>query len=270
MARNEAAMRGYEMAVARFNIMALEKQRKLVEDLRQKNSPLLPQAEQTFGMMSQLVDNKIVNVLSQAAGRQTMMHYMFNQGPQGNAQDVDQQVRNRANYFRIMGDKQSAENIENKHFQGVPQDADRPIEKEDQKRLESHNVLDNRVNDLIKFAIENRGSVNPNVTRQGKQKAEEFINFYNQSLDKLGITEGRLDWLKKQIEENPTNVFGQILGSLAPLREIKQSNIARRDQLMKNYGIQEYPKRQQDEMPETKTYQGHQYIKVPGGWKKVK
>lgn len=270
MARNEAAMRGYEMAMARYNMLALEKQRQVVEDLRRKNSPLLPQAEQTFGLMSQLVDNKIVNVLTQAAGRQTMMRFMFNQGPEGQGQDVDQQTRNRANYFRMMGDQKSAENIESKHFQGVAQDAARAIEKEDHKKLEAHNVLDDRLNDLIKFAIEHRGSIDPSVTRQGKQKAEEVINFYNQSLDKLGMTEGRLDWLKKQIEENPTNIFGQVLGSLAPLREIKQSNLARRDKLMQNYGIKEYPKQKEQTMPEMKTYQGHQYMKVPGGWQKVK
>jgi hypothetical protein len=168
-----------------------------------------------------------------------------------------------------------ANDLESKHISGVPevsgQQSSRPIPEEDRKRVEAMQVLSNKGKDLLNYAQQNKlnlDKLNP-VERQkilavGAQKAEEMLNFYNNAVQNGGaLTKDRLAWYDKQISKNPTSVFQDISGNNDKLKEIINSNEGRKGLLLKSLGFN--PK----QAAQTKTMNGVQYEKVPGGWKNV-
>ena len=84
---------------------------------------------------------------------------------------------------------------------------------ETEKMVQNSDVLNDKLQDLMDYANKNAGSVNPAVWRVGGQKAHEAQAFYNKSVDSLGMTPGRLDWLDQQIKTNPTSFLQHFLGN---------------------------------------------------------
>ena len=160
------------------------------------------------------------------------------------------------------------EDIEAKTIPSIPGRATIPIPQHQRDQVQAMTVLDKKASDLLDYAKKHKGSLDPKVLKVGRQKAEEMMNYYNNSIQGGVMTEGRLAWLDKQIGKNPTSIFQDILGNNAQLKEIKDSNAMRADTLLKQYGHPGYPGAQQS--AETKTINGAQYKKVHGGWQKVK
>jgi hypothetical protein len=133
--------------------------------------------------------------------------------------------------------------VEQKTIPGVNGTAARPIQQHDRDQVQAMNVLDTKLKDIQGFAKQHQGSLDPNVLAQGRQKAAELVNFYNQSIQGGVLTEGRLAWLDSQINKNPTTIFQNMLGNNAKLQEVQNSNSMRRDSLLKSYG---FPIKQQD------------------------
>ena len=134
------------------------------------------------------------------------------------------------------------QDVEQKTIPGVNGTAARPVQQHDRDQVQAMNVLNTKIKDILGFAKQNEGSLNPNVLAQGRQKAAELVNFYNQSIQGGVLTEGRLAWLDSQINKNPTTIFQNILGNNAKLQEVQNSNSMRRDSLLKSYG---FPVKQQ-------------------------
>lgn len=133
--------------------------------------------------------------------------------------------------------KARAEYLQERHIPGLPGTAELPIPEAERKTLTAMNTLDYKVKDLLDFSKKYRGSMNPARWKEGEQKAEELINFYNNSLGAGGgLTAHRLEWLDKQIKKNPTNILSEVMGNNAALREIQSSNLERRNILLSQFG----------------------------------
>lgn len=94
----------------------------------------------------------------------------------------------------------------------------------------------------MSYAKQHLGSIDPNVRATARQKAEELTAFYNQSVDNLGMTAGRMQWLEKQIKTNPTDFIPQLMGNNARLEEIRSSNSNRMDSILSGKGGLGFPK----------------------------
>lgn len=267
-----AQQRGFEVARMTMNLVALQNQAKLVDQLRRTapGSQQLQNAENMLAMMSQSVDAKNANIADLAAGREVMMKRMYPTAGEGGESEFQQ----RAQFLRATGQEKMAETLESHHIPGTNQQTSVPIAGHDRDKLEAMAVLDNKVKDVIDYAIKHRGSVDPSVTARAAQKAEELTAFYNKSVDSLGMTEGRLSWLEKQVKSNPTSVIQQVLGNNERLREIRDSNLGRRDILLQKYGVKPQKQTGAAANPmEGKTAvnaQGERIKMVNGVWQKVK
>jgi hypothetical protein len=214
IAKQEAAIKGFEYARMTANANALHKMAEDVNRLRATNSPLLPQAEAALASASQFFDSKTANLADLAAARQAMLRQYMGAGTTTGAGAGGEEAafKQRMNFLRSSGQEKLAEDQEAKHFSGISAQANRRIPDNDRERFYAMTVLDDKMKDLMNFANQHVGSVDPSVIQQGKQKAEEAIAFYNQTVDRLGMTPGRLEWLEKQIASNPTSVVSQAFG----------------------------------------------------------
>lgn len=244
-----------------------------------EGSPARAAADTALSQFYQRFGDKITDATSAIAGAQAQNAMLFGEpgtGATGTPADRSEQafqmhqneLMKQALYNPAA--KQQYDINEAKHIPGIPGMASAPIPQPIRDKIQNMNILDNKVKDVIDYAQKNKGSINPNVLRTAKQKAEELTSFYNGSLDSLGMSQGRLGWLEEQIKKNPTSIIQQVLGNNATLREIRDSNVNRRDQILHGPGglgfpkIQEQP--QQQAAPQYKTdAQGVKWMRGPNG-----
>ena len=246
------------------------------------DGPEKQKAQQTLGMMYSKMGEKINNINDQASGAAAFSNMMFGNGQSqgqngqtGAMNESDQDFQRRQSGLMALGPQgqDRAQFEQERHIPGVPGQASRAIPEDIRGQIQAQNVLDNKVNDVLNFAQKNRGSVNPQTLAQARQKAEELTSFYNKSVDSLGMTQGRLGWLEEQIKKNPTSLIQQLLGNNAVLREIRDSNVKRRDMALKSLGFPEQNTSKQEAAPiggiqegATGTYQGMPVIRRNGKW----
>lgn len=244
---------GYENASIQTYTAAMHNLEEMQKKVPEGNTPDLIQKRQAIqGAMSQLYQkygDKLIDSNAQIAGASANNEILFGSSgnspgnsPTNSADSDEQGFQNHQSLLLRQAQsnpaaKQQYDINESKHVYGVPGQASRPVESQDRSKLQAMSVLDNKVKDVIDFANKHRGSVNPNILRQASQKAEELKNFYNGSLDGLGLTKGRLDWLDPQIRNNPTSWWQKLTGNDAALKEIRDSNGNRKNILLKSYGF---------------------------------
>lgn len=218
----KANLNAFTLSQLQANRAALHNQTQMVAKMPE--GPMKEQAKQALAMMGTAVTNENANLADIASSKMALMSQL-GMGGSGDTTAL-----------RMMGMKDLAENIEHKTIPGVGR-ATRDVPEAKRAEIQAMDTLDYKVKDILKFAKENKGSLNPNVLSKGAQKAEELINFYNQSIEGGALTEGRLGWFKEQIKKNPTSIFQDILGNNAKLKEIMESNASRRDIALKGLGI---------------------------------
>lgn len=192
-----------------------------------------------LAMMYPQVQDKIKNMTDLAASAQAyqaMVGMNQNTGPAGLS---PVQKQRRAQY--IMGNPNpvaAASEYDTSHsIPGVPGQSDLSVPQDVRDKVINHNILDNRMRDLIDYVAKHKGTIKPGEIALATQKADEVRGFYNKTVDNLGLTKGRLDSLKEQISKNPTNIFGIVLGNTEKLKEILNSNAARKTVLLKGYNF---------------------------------
>lgn len=209
--------------------------RTTLHDLTQKamslpeGSQARQNAMQSLAIMSQGIDKKEADMFSQAGLAQAIQESAF--AGQGNTGIMKS---------GLMGEplKEMGQDIETKRIPGVPGLASRPIPEHHRDQVQAMNVLDNKASDLISYAKAHEGTWNPKTRAVAAQKAEEMINFYNNSIQGGVLTEGRLKWLDDQIKKNPTSIIAQELsGNNARLQEIQSSNNMRKNMLLQSLGF---------------------------------
>jgi len=206
-------------------------------------SPQRQQADNVLATLYGAVNNENFNIADRAAAASTLSNF----GTAGSTDlknDPEQAYQQDQRRMKMSGDanmERMAQDRDARHIPGIPGFASGPIPQEARDKLQAMNILDNKVKDVLNFAQQNRGSVNPQILKQARQKAEELTSFYNKSVDSLGMTSGRLGWLEEQIKKNPTSLMQQVLGNNATLKEIRDSNIGRRDQMLRGPGGLGFP-----------------------------
>lgn len=198
-----------------------------------------------MAVMNQAIQNDNYDIWSRMGSAAAAAHVMGMTGASnGQGSEAAFQQRNKLMGSGMMGDvgKNIATNEAARHIPGIQGNASRDVTSGDLSKLQAHQVMDTKIRDLMKYAQDNRGSVDPKVWAQAKQKAEETTAFYNNSLDGLGMTQGRMNWLDEQIKKNPTSIIGQVLGNNKRLQEIRDSNVMRRDQFLSGPGGLGFPK----------------------------
>jgi hypothetical protein len=133
----------------------------------------------------------------------------------------------------MSGNDAKADQIEKHTIPGMPGTTLETVTPENLKQLNAHDLLEYKMQDVMNFAKQHgkltlQDQLNPAVIKEGIAKANELINFYNKTVDSLGMTQGRMDWLEKQIKTNPQSVIQQLLGNNATLNEIRNSNLQRK------------------------------------------
>lgn len=198
-------------------------------------SPEWQKAQQGLAMLSSQIDNADLNLMDRAAIGSAQFNALAPTGTPSTEEGFNQQQKQRL----LMGPKGQAleQYSAGKHVPGYSGEASRNVESDEQKKLVAQNILDKKVREVIEFAATHRGSVDPGVRRLAAQKAHELTAFYNGSIDNLGMSSGRLNWLDEQIKKNPTSIIEQVLGNQKVLREIRDSNNGRRDEFLRSVGI---------------------------------
>jgi hypothetical protein len=146
----------------------------------------------------------------------------------------------------LSGDPQliaRANQISNRTIPGIKGEATRDIPEGTQQQITAQQVLDDKIKDVMSAANKYRGlqpttQKNREILNGINQKVAELGAFYNKSVDTLGMTPGRLDWIDKQIKKDPQGLMNQFLGNMGTLKEIRDSNANRRDMQLKSFGLQ--------------------------------
>lgn len=210
-------------------------------------SPMRQAADAQLVMLNQFVQNDNNNLADRAAVAGATYRMLGTGGgqpgsPTGGA-DPDFQQRNRALSSGLVGPAgQEGARWETEHtIPGVEGYSKKPITPEISTKIHNMNVLDNKVRDVIEFAKKHRGvlpgtQAGREALATAREKAEELTNFYNKSTDSLGMTPGRLSWLEEQIKKNPTSLIQYLAGNDATLKEIRDSNVARKNLQLKDLG----------------------------------
>jgi hypothetical protein len=218
------------------------------------------------------VNNENFDIGQRAAAANQYYKTIFNQGQQPSANgssNSDQAFQQRQNGLIALGPQgqERADFEQQRHMSGVPevagQLANRPVPEETRGQVQAMQVLGDKGRDLLAFAQAHKGTIDPKNLQVGAQKAEEMMNYYNNSIKGGVLTQGRLAWLDKQISKNPTSIFQDVLGNNAKLQEIVNSNDNRKNLLLKSVGFN--PKPASQSQPQYKTVNGVKYIRGPNG-----
>jgi hypothetical protein len=194
-------------------------------------------------MMYKGLDAENSDAASRFATAQALTHF-GDAGSQGGNEAAYQQNQN---MLRRSGNGDWADQNDQRHIPGIAGSASRPIPEDVRSRVVAMNTLDNQMNNLM-GAVNNyktfslKGNLDPRVTGPMAVKAHEAAALYNQTLDGLGMTEGRMDWLDKQIPSNPQKFMEKLQGSMQKLQEVGKNNRMRRDMILSGPGGLGYPK----------------------------
>ena len=226
--RKDAAIKGNTLDQIMARRLALHKLATEVDKMPDGTEKEQKQAVLT--LLTQQTNNENFNLLDQAAQQSATLHYgnTPNQTPNPEAD-----FRNKVKAFRNSGNEARANDLEAHHIPGMPGQTTVPITQPALDKLRAHELLDNKINDVLNFAKQHaniRGQLDPAIIKEGKAKAQELTTFYNQTVDNLGMTKGRLEWLEDQIKNKPQSLVQQLLGNNATLNEIRKSN-KQREQL---------------------------------------
>lgn len=268
VALNDVSRQAQSFALAQARMMQSTYHNLVQNMMKLPEGPQKEAAKQMLGMMHSAMSQKINNINDLAAGASAYQNMLF--GNQNGASTEEQKFQKQMNGMRMLGPQgeSRAKDMEEKHIPGVGQ-ASRPVPEQDRKQIEAMQVLSDKGKDLMNFARQNKGTMNPAKLAVGSQKAEEMLNFYNSSIQGGVLTQGRLEWLDKQIKKNPTSIFQDILGNNAQLQEIVNSNDTRRNTLLKNLGAP-IPKEGPQAAGDIKKMDGVPYQKIGNSWHRVK
>jgi hypothetical protein len=230
-----------------------------------KGTPEGSPQKQALASVATAVNNENYDIAQQAEAQRALMGYAGANSP-GN--DADSAMQTKVKMLRMQGHADLANDLQSKIVSGVPevagQTATRPVPEATQAQVNAMQVLSDKGKDLLNFAQKNKGTINPQSLAVGRQKAEEMMNYYNNSIQGGVLTEGRMKWLDEQIKKNPTSVFQDVLGNNAQLNEIINSNESRKHTLLKNFGF--HPQGKAQEAPQQyKTVGGVKYMRGPNG-----
>lgn len=238
----EAAVKGYALANMYANRAALQEMVKNVSLM--PPGPARDQAERQLAMLNQSVQTDNYAIGDRAATA-AAYYKMLGATSGNNAQQGGEaafQQRNKMLSSGMLGPNGEAMGrLEAaRHLPGVAGAASRDVSPADSDKYNGYKTLDNQLKDLmgaVKQYSNLKGNVDPRVLGPMAVKAHEAAALYNKTLDGLGMTEGRMDWLSKQIPSNPQTFLEQLKGSKEKLEEVANNNNMRKNTMLNSYGF---------------------------------
>lgn len=208
-----------------------------------EGSPQRQKMEQTLALMAPMIQQSNTTAYAKAAATEAMMKgFMPNQGSSD-----EQAFQNKNAMMRMTGNpvlQHQADVNESMHIPGLKGQASGPIPQGTKDRVSAMNTLDAQANDLMRAIDQHsnlKGNIDPRIRAQLATKAHETAALYNQTLDGLGMTQGRMDWLEKQIPSNPQAFLERLKGSRQKIEEVARNNRMRRDMIVSGPGGLGFP-----------------------------
>lgn len=236
---NQQAELKARMLAERAAVAHIAEQNKSITDPQQRQA-----ADQALAMMYQKMDANNSDAASRFAASKALQN-MGAAGTSNPSSETAFQQRQSGLQMAGMGDRAQFES--DRHISGIQGTATRPVGEDDRQRIGKMNTLDNQLNNVIGSIDQYsnlRGNLDPRVTGPMAVKAHEAAALYNQTLDGLGMTEGRMGWLDKQVPTDPQKFMERLKGSREKLEEVAKNNRMRRDMILSGPGGYGYPKQQ--------------------------
>lgn len=201
-------------------------------------------AMQGLAYMNDEIQKAHVFMFDKLASAQAAAHTVSGglSGNGGGGGEAAFQQRQKMLQAGMMGDKGKAiSQMETaRHLPGVAGSASRDVAPADADKFNGYKTLDNQLKDLQNAVHQYsnlKGNIDPRVLAPMAVKAHEAAALYNKTLDGLGMTEGRMDWLDKQIPSNPQAFMERLKGSKEKIDEVANNNNMRKNTMLSNYGF---------------------------------
>ncbi len=208
------------------------------------------------------LDEEASKIQAQIAQREALMQTYGDNG--------EPNFQNRMRLLKVMGQDKFAEDAEKRHVPGVG-NASREVPEDVMKQITARNALNDAVLDLQHFAHQNSGSINPSAIAQGRAKAALVQDMIRQASNAGVFKESEKDFMNRYAGEDPTQIFNKYRAGKG-YEEVRRNNLLNLNDLKKTYGlpVTKEQARGAQGTPNIQTRGGIPYMKVPGGWKKVK
>lgn len=233
----ETAQKAWALTRAQMNNAALHQL--VTQTNKLPPGPQKDQAMQTLSMMNQTVQNENFDILDRAATGAAFYNTLFGQPSAGASEVPEEQFKKQQMGRRALGPEgeKIANIMEDRHIPGIEGQSSMPVPQQAREEVQAMKILSDKAQDLMQYSKENWATLSPSKRKVAAQKAEEMVNYYNNSIKGGVLTEGRLKWLDQQISKNPTGIVTQLLGNNARLKEIKDSNDHRMGIVLDTYGF---------------------------------
>lgn len=233
----DTAMKAYNLANMHINSGVLHTLRTEMEKLP-PGSPQWQQANDALAMLYPAVQAENYNL----ADRYAVAKALSQQGGAPGQPSSEQNFQSRMSAMNSAGGPMAniAKYHIDRHLPGVQGEASDVIPADKKDRFNSMNTLDAQLQDLLKAVDQYsnlRGQVDPRIKAKLATKAHETAALYNQTLDGLGMTEGRMNWLQKQVPDNPQAFMERLKGSKEKLEEVARNNKMRKNVMLQSLGF---------------------------------
>lgn len=171
--------------------------------------------------------------LNEMAMRQAMMSNMAN--PSGGS---DQQIAQRSQMLRMMGQKDMADSIDKRHVPGIGL-AQIEVTPDVRGKLVNGKILDDAIVDLQNFAKKNGSTVSkltPALRNEASAKARRVQDLYRQANNQGVFREAEKEFVENSIKTQPLSFFSDWLVKPG-LENTRQQNLQSLDELKSSVGL---------------------------------
>lgn len=224
-------------------------------------SPQALDAQKKYALIYPLINAQNASLDDQMASRDAFMKSIQGMGEDNN----EEAFKNKMQTLRMSGNEQLVKDMEAKHVPGVGQ-ASKEVPGDVMKELISRQDLQDKINDLKAFASKNSGALKPSVIAEGKAKAALVQDAYRRANAQGVFKESEKNFVGTIIGSNPTQFFEKYRAGKG-YEEMGRDNLSTLNNLKTGYGL---PTKAEQAAPEFQMRNGIKYMKVKGGWDKVR
>lgn len=238
----DTGIKSYAQAQTQMNLAAFHHFVTMANKLP-PGSPQYQQAQQQLAMMWPAVQNANLQILDKAAGAAAFQNMIMGNSGGGNGQaGPEQSFQKRDTGLRMLGPQgeKRAEDLEEKHYPGIPGQASMPLSGEDREQIHSGITFDKTLNSFRDWAKNHSGDLNPKDRAYGQALAADVQGAYRQATKGGVYKEGEANFISGIIDSNPTKFFNEVR-VLPKLDAAASQNKLRLDQILKDKGFHGYP-----------------------------
>lgn len=230
------------------------------------------QAEQQLAAVANVVNAENSSIADVAASRGALNRMVLGQDSSGNPQAANSEgaFQQRTNGLRVLGQKEMADNLEEKHIPGIAGQASKKIESGDRQTLEAHQKMEMAASQLKDF-VDKHGGVFDRLSPQNRAIAAQMVlpiqaGFREGTLGTV-YREGEQPLLDKAVNGQPLDLAQYFLKtSPAKLEQLRKTNSDQMNLKLKNLGFPQQQSQQGASVAtQYKTVNGVKYMRGPNG-----